>query len=334
MSAAVAGMALMLSLCPAVAGDVAAPPPDAAALGEGLFSDPRLSPDGRFSCASCHRPDAAFAEPGVARQHGRDGAPLAVNTPSLIDLDRRGPFRHDGAAGTLEQQVAVPLLAKNEMANPSLAAVADRLAAEPGTAADFVRVYGRPPVGGDVVSALAAYVRSLQFEDTPFDDWWRGDTAALSPAALRGLALFRGEAGCAACHLVDGVRPGFRDGRFHDTGIVARSARRPYPGGVPPSAGRMAVTGRHADRFRVRTPGLRGVAATPPYMHDGSIRSLEAVIRYYAAGGAAHDGLSPLIAPFMVDDGDVADLVAFLEALGPAAPSPAAVTAVSGAPAE
>jgi cytochrome c peroxidase len=327
-------MALILSLCPAVAGDVAATVPDAAALGERLFSDPRLSPDGRFSCASCHRQDAAFAEPGVARQRGRDGTPLAANTPSLIGLDRRGPFRHDGAAATLEEQVAVPLLAKNEMANPSLEAVADRLAAEPGAAADFVRVYGRLPIGGDVVSALAAYVRTLEFEDTPFDDWWQGDTAAPSPAALRGLALFRGQAGCAACHLVDGARPSFRDGRFHDTGIAARRTRRPFANGVRPSEGRIAVTGRPADRFRVRTPGLRGVAATPPYMHDGSIRSLEAVVRYYAAGGAAHDGLSPLIASFTIDDGDVADLVAFLETLGPAAAAPAAVSAVSGAPGE
>lgn len=330
-SAAAGGMALMLSVCLAAAGDAAATAPNAAALGERLFSDPRLSPDGRFSCASCHRPDAAFAEPGVARQRGRDGAPLATNTPSLIDLDRRGPFRHDGAAATLEEQVAVPLLAANEMANASLAAVADRLAAEPLIVADFVRVYGRPPTGGDIVAALAAYVRALEFGDTPFDRWRRGDRSALSPAAARGFALFRGRAGCAACHLVDGAHPGFRDGRFHDTGIAARRTRRPFADGVRPSEGRIAVTGRPADRDRIRTPGLRGVAATPPYMHDGSIRSLEAVVRYYAAGGAGHDGLSPLIAPFAVDDGDVADLVAFLQALAPAGSAPSPASTVSGA---
>ncbi len=326
-------MALMLSPCPAGAGDGAAPALDAAALGERLFSDPRLSPDGRFSCASCHRPDTSFAEPGVARQRGRDGAPLAVNTPSLIGLDRRDSFRHDGAAATLEVQIAVPLLATNEMANPSLEAVADRLAAAPQVAADFARVYGRSPTGGAVVAALAAYVRTLDIENTPFDDWRGGDASALSPAAQRGLALFRGEAGCAACHLLDGEPPNLRDGRFHDTGIAARRARRPFGNGVRPSEGRIAVTGLAADRYRVRTPGLRGVAATPPYMHDGSIGTLEAVVRYYAAGGAAHDGLSPLIAPFAVEDGDVADLVAFLKALGPGDGAPSPPT-VSGAPDE
>jgi cytochrome c peroxidase len=283
------------------------------ALGEALFSDPRLSPDGRFSCASCHRPDAAFAEPGVARQRGRDGLPLATNAPSLIGLAPRGPFRHDGGAPTLAAQVVVPLLADNEMANRSLAAVAERLAGDPDVVAAFIVAFGGGPTGERVVTALVAHLRSLQAQATPYDRFRAGDRTALSPAAARGLALFRGPAGCAACHLLDGS---FRDGRFHDTGIAARRSRRPFPDGLRPSEGRIAVTGQPADRYRVRTPGLRAVALTPPFMHDGSIRSLEAVVRYYAAGGAAHAGLSPLIAPFAVDDRDVADLVAFLEAVG------------------
>lgn len=315
--------------------DTAAPASATAtvALGAALFSDPQLSPDGRFSCASCHRPDAAFAEPGVALQRGRDGRPLATNAPSLVGLPRRGPFRHDGGAATLSAQVMVPLLAKNEMANPSLAAVAGRLAGDPQIAAAFEDAFGGGPTGERVVAALGAYVRSLEPPPSAYDRFRAGDETALSPAARRGLALFRGIAGCAACHLLDGS---FRDGRFHDTGIAARRARRPFPDGVRPSEGRIAVTGEAVDRYRVRTPGLRGVALTPPYMHDGSIRSLEAVVRYYAAGGAAHDGLSPLIAPFAVDDRDVADLVAFLEAVSGDAQAgervPAA--AVSAAPAE
>jgi cytochrome c peroxidase len=303
------------------------------ALGAALFSDPRLSPDGRFSCASCHRPDAAFAEPGVARQRGRDGRPLATNAPSLVGLPRHGPFRHDGGAATLAAQVMVPLLATNEMANPSLSAVAGRLAGDPQIVAAFDEAFGGGPTGERVVAALGAYLRSLQPPRSAYDRFRAGDETALSPAARRGLALFRGTAGCAACHLLDGA---FRDGRFHDTGIAARRAGRPFADGVRPTEGRIAVTGSPADRYRVRTPGLRGVALTPPFMHDGSMRSLEAVVRYYAAGGAAHDGLSPLIAPFAVDDRDVADLVAFLEAVSGDAPAgervPAA--AVSAAPAE
>lgn len=318
---------------PAAAGTVAAgevaaagPSPAVVALGSALFSDPRLSPDGRFSCASCHRPEGAFAEPGVARQVGRDGAPLATNTPSLLGLARRGPFRHDGGAPTLAAQIAVPLLAANEMANPSLAAVAARLAADPETTAGFQAAFGGGPTGERLVAALGAYLRALTPAPSPYDRYLSGDPAALSPAARRGLVLFRGRAGCAACHLLDG---GFRDGRFHDTGIAARRMRRPFPDGVRPSEGRIAVTGAASDRFRVRTPGLREVARTPPYMHDGSIRTLEDVVRYYAAGGAAHDGLSPLISPFAVDARDVADLVAFLEALGETSAVP-----VSAAPAE
>jgi cytochrome c peroxidase len=304
-----------------------------ATLGAALFADPRLSPDGHFSCASCHRTDAAFAEPGVARQRGRDGLPLAANAPGLIGLPRRGPFRHDGGAATLAAQVVVPLLAENEMANPSLAAVAERLAGDPQIAAAFTAAFGGGPTGERVVAALGAHLRSLEPSPSPYDRFRAGEATALSPAAQRGLALFRGPAGCAACHLLDGT---FRDGRFHDTGVAARRARRPFADGIRPSEGRIGVTGNPADRYRVRTPGLRAVALTPPYMHDGSIRSLEAVVRYYAAGGAAHAGLSPLIAPFAVDDRDVADLVAFLEAVsgdGPAGteepPAP-----VSAAPAE
>lgn len=322
-------LALAATAVPASAADTspttvattAAAPADPAAvsaLGAALFSDPRLSPDGRFSCASCHRPEAAFAEPGVARQRGRDGLPLATNAPSLIGLAPRGPFRHDGGAPTLAAQVAVPLLAANEMANPSLAAVAVRLAGDPVRVAGFEAAFGGGPTGERVVAALVAHLRSLQVPTTLDDRFRAGDRTALAPAAARGLALFRGPAGCAACHLLDG---GFRDGRFHDTGIAARRGRRPFPDGLRPSEGRIAVTGQPADRYRVRTPGLRAVALTPPYMHDGSIRTLEGVVRYYAAGGAAHAGLSPLIAPFAVDDRDVADLVAFLEAVGGETPS-------------
>ncbi len=303
--------------------DASGAAPAIVALGAALFTDPRLSPDGRFSCASCHRPEGAFAEPGVARQRGRDGMLLATNAPSLFGLARRGPFRHDGGAPTLAAQIAVPLLARNEMANPSLSAVAARLAAHPETVSDFGAAFGGGPTAERVVAALAAYLRSLAPAPSPYDHFLAGNAGALSPAARRGLALFRGRAGCAACHLVDGD---FRDGRFHDTGIAARRTRRPFPDGVRHSEGRIAVTGAAVDRFRVRTPGLREVARTPPYMHDGSIRTLEGVVRYYAAGGAAHVGLSPLIGPFAVDDRDVADLVAFLAALGetPAVPVSAA----------
>lgn len=321
--AAAAGvLAVSAPAAPSAAKETA--PAPVVALGASLFTDPRLSADGRFACASCHRPDAAFAEPGVARPLGSDGRPLETNAPSLFDLDRPGPFGHAGASATLAEQVAIPLLAQNEMGNPSLAAVADRLAADPDTVAAFTAAFGGGPTGDRVVGALAAYLRTLKAPPSPFERWRAGEAEALSPSARRGLALFRDAAGCAACHLLDGT---FRDGRFHDTGIAARRAGRPFAGGGPPGEGRITVTGLPADRYRVRTPGLRAVAMTPPYMHDGSIRTLEGVIRYYAAGGAAHDGLSPLIMPFSADAATVADLVAFLEALGPEA-------AVSAAPAE
>ena len=301
------------------AGPVPASPPAEAALGGRLFADPRLSPDGRFSCATCHRPDALFASPGVARSPGRDGRPLAVNTPSLVGLERHGPYGHDGGGATLEAQIAGALLARNEIANPSLQALGERLADDPVIAAGLAGAAGDRPAGEGVVAALAAFVRTLAPGEAPFDRWRRGDREALTPAARRGLALFRGAAGCAACHRLDGARPSFRDGRFHDTGIAARRWRRPLAAGADVSAGRMNVTGRPADRFRVGTPGLRTAASTPPYMHDGSLRTLADVVRYYAAGGARHDGLSPLLSPFPVDAGDVADLVAFLVSLDAAA---------------
>jgi cytochrome c peroxidase len=320
-------LAALVAMAPVAAPSAAGetPPGPVAALGASLFTDPRLSIDGRFSCASCHLPDAAFAQPGVARPVGSDGLPLSANAPSLLNLDRNGPFGHAGAATTLAQQVAVPLLAANEMGNPSLAAVADRLAADPKNSAAFTAAFGAGPSGERVVAALAAYLETLTAPISAYDRWRAGEADALSPAARRGLALFRGEAGCAGCHLLDGT---FRDGRFHDTGIAARRAGRPFADGRPPGEGRIAVTSRAADRYRTRTPGLRAVAMTPPYMHDGSIRTLAGVVRYYAAGGAAHPGLSPLILPFTADETAVADLVAFLTALGPE-PVP-----LSGAPGE
>jgi cytochrome c peroxidase len=326
--AVLAALAMSLSAAPAGAADgfttggrsLGLPRSPAAAaplvsLGAALFADPRLSPDGRFSCASCHRPEAAFAEAGIARPLGRDGRPLARNAPGLGTTALQSSFGWDGGARRLEKQVLRPLTAAREMGNPSVEAVAARLSALPDYSRKFARAFAGPPTGERIAAALAAYVRSLASGETAFDRWrYGGDGAALSPAARRGFALFRAH-GCSACHLVGATSAPFTDGRFHDTGIAARRLARPLDPAGPPDPGRAGITGRASDVGRFRTPSLRGVARTPPYMHDGSIRSLAAVVRYYAAGGVRHPGLSPLVAPFRAGDRDVADLVAFLESL-------------------
>jgi cytochrome c peroxidase len=194
---------------------------------------------------------------------------------------------------------------------------------------------------GTLGMAIASYERTLVSGDSPFDRYfYGGDEDAMAPAARRGLALFRGEAACATCHTIGADHALFTDDAFHNTGVGSRAARSGSAGGTqrvqaapgvyldvprsiiakvsePPTRdqGRYEVTAKEADRFRYRTPGLRNVALTAPYMHDGSLATLRDVVDFYRRGGIPNEGLDPLIRPLDLTDDEVADLVAFLESL-------------------
>jgi cytochrome c peroxidase len=248
---------------------------------------------------------------------------------------------HDGRAATLEEQIWGPLLSPIEMANDSPEALTRKLRTLEDYDGLFEAAFAGARADKDTIAgALASYERALLAADSPFDRWrFGGDETALSDAARRGFALFSGEAGCAQCHSVADDHALFTDDQFHDTGIGYLQSGRRTPAttrvrlaaGVyaevdreivdevsePPVTddGRAEATGDPNDRWKYRTPTLRNVALTAPYMHDGSIATLAAVVDYYADGAAPHDGLDPRLRRLDLDAGARADLVAFLESL-------------------
>lgn len=292
-------------------------PPAAAAIGLGrkLFFDARLSADGRLACASCHQPDRAFTQTGLRLPVGITGKPLARNAPSLLNVAYMRHIMQDGEAHSLEAQMLAPLFLPDEMGNTSIAAFVARVAALPDYAGAFEESFGEAASIANIGKALAGYERTLVSGNSPFDRWhFAGDEAALSPQAKAGYSLFTGKAGCASCHEIGEHDALFTDQGFHNTGIGARAGAEPQADHAT-DLGRETVTHDRADRFKYRTPMLRGVALTAPYMHDGSLASLEDVVRFYNAGGLPNPGLDPLIHPLGLTDEEIASLVAFLESL-------------------
>jgi cytochrome c peroxidase len=279
---------------------------DVVALGERLFFDPELSASGAVSCASCHRPERAFSDsvpisPGV---FGRTGQ---RNAPALVNRAYGRTFFWDGRAATLEEQVLHPIQDSVEMGQP-LAALAERLRRSARYRAEFRRAFGRPAIDSTAVArALASYVRTIRSGNAPVDRWRDGDSSALSPDARRGFALFTGRANCVTCH----VGPNFTDEEFHNTGVSARSDLR--NGASDP--GRAGVTGLPRNQGAFKTPTLRDVVLSAPYMHDGSMGTLEQVVAFYDSGGRANPMLDPEIKPLGLTKQERSDLVAFLRAL-------------------
>ena len=269
-------------------------------LGKQLFFDPRLSGNNTMSCASCHLPERAFGD-GIQWNKGETGVTLVRNTLSCLNVGFYDKFFWDGRAATLEQQALGPIESSAEM-NQSLDMLERELAAVPGYVEQFRAVFGTRPGRAEIAKALAAFQRTLVAGPSPFDRYLLGDDAALSADARRGLELFQGEARCIECH--HGPMPS--DGRFHRLGLTAEDR------------GRAEVTNLRDDLYRIRTPTLRNVADTGPYMHDGTYSSLEAVVTTYYRGvpEATNDGL-PNEAPDLRGQSfsDVAYLIAFLESL-------------------
>ncbi len=314
--------------------------PEAVALGRKLFLDRRLSGNGTMSCAMCHVPEQGFAQNGLATSVGSAGRSLRRNAPTLLNVAFHAHLFHDGRETSLEAQAWSPLLAENEMANASAGDVVARVAALPDYAGRFERAFAGAPVSRATIGrALAAYQRSLVAGGSRFDRWWfGGDKSAMSDEERRGFHLFRFRAGCAQCHSVDDDHALFTDQRFHNTGTGhdrAAALERPVrvelaPGlvaevtreallrfGEKPAddLGRMEVTRDPADRWKYRTPSLRNVALTAPYMHDGSLATLEEVVAFYDRGGGADPDRADYLFPLGLSDADRRALVAFLKTL-------------------
>jgi cytochrome c peroxidase len=252
--------------------------PEKIELGRRLFFDRRLSRDGSISCSSCHDPERAFSD-GRAIAVGVLGRQGRRNAPALINRGYGRSFFWDGRVATLEEQVLKPIQDPNEMDMTLLEA-----AAHVGLSA------------AEISRALASYVRSILSGDSPFDRYINGDRAALSTEQQAGLQLFRGKANCTACH----VGPNFTDERLHNTGVAWRDGR---------------LADRGAGRGDFKTPTLREITRTAPYMHDGSLATLEEVIEYYDRGGNRNPGLDPELRPLRLSVEERRSLLAFLRSL-------------------
>ncbi len=271
-----------------------------AALGSLLFRDVRLSGAGDRSCSTCHQPDKGFTD-GKANAEGISGRPLQRNTPHLFDLAWGQSFYWDGRAPTLEAQVHFPLTLPDEMSG-DFAEMSRRLSAEPKMAAAFAEAF---PVSRGIsepliVKALADYVRSIVAPETRFDRWVSGDDAALTQQELAGFSIFVGKAGCVACH--GGWR--FTDDAFHDIGLPSTDP------------GRGALAGSDAGLPQFKTPGLRELLHTAPYMHDGSLKTLHDVVDHYAGGLTLRPSLAPnIVRDLRLDESEKEALISFLESL-------------------
>lgn len=283
------------------------------ALGKKLFAEERLSKNGRVACATCHVATLAFTD-GIATSRGVTRKPLSRNAPSLLNVAVSGPLFWDGRVASLEEQARIPILHADEMGLADEEEACRIVAEIPEYPPLFEAAFGdRTITLQRIARAIAAFERSLLAGDAPFDRWWAGDATAMSDAAQRGYRVFLGDGACAQCHTVRQSYALFTDNDFHNTGAGV--------GAGLDDLGRFVVTGRDEDRGAFRTPGLRNVELTAPYMHDGSLASLPAVIDFYAEGGRPNSHLSPLIHPLALDEGQRSDLLAFLKALtSPALP--------------
>lgn len=271
-------------------------------LGRRLFFDPILSADKTVACASCHQPDHGFAG-SEARPRGIRGQRAARRAPSLFNRAYGTSFFWDGRESTLEGQALRPIEDPVEMGS-TLAAVLERLRAEATYKEQFAAAFPDGVTAANLGRALASFERVLLRGDSPVDRFRRqGDTQALSAQQRHGLWLYESKGRCWRCH--SGAN--FTDEAYHNTGVSW--------GKVPLDLGRFAVTKKETDRGRFKTPTLRGVALTGPYMHDGSLSSLEDVVEFYNRGGGAHLNLDPMLAPLNLSEDEKRDLAAFLKAL-------------------
>ena len=310
------------------------------ALGRKLFFDRRLSLNQTFSCAMCHIPEQGFTSQEQATAIGIEGRTVRRNAPTIYNVAYLTSLFHDGRESTLENQVWGPFLAANEMGNPSVGAVIDKLTSLADYRGLFEKAFRRGPSMDTVGQAIASYERTLNAGDSPFDRWHYGHQAdALSPAAQQGYALFTGKAGCAQCHTLGPKMALFTDNQLHNTGVGYEESMRREPDktrvqvapGVtfdvsaasigqvaetrPGDLGRYEITQNPADRWKYRTPSLRNVTLTAPYMHHGGLATLREVVEFYNRGGVPNENLDPLIQPLHLGADDIDKLVAFLESL-------------------
>ena len=313
-------------------------PPTAAkiSLGRKLFFDERLSQSGELSCGSCHLPHEGFTVNEGATPVGHAGMILRRNAPTLLNVAYQRSFFLDGRQSSLEKQALEPFTVEDELANPSLDVVIDRIRQLPDYAGLFEKAFGEGPSPRTLAHAISAYELTLLAADSPFDRWrYGGEEDALDAIAKQGFDLFTGKAGCVNCHALGEREALFTDHLFHDDGVgwipsrdigagrlmtprglpVYAELNDPDADPTPSDMGRMEVTKEFIDMFRYRTPSLRNIELTAPYMHNGTFETLEDIVAYYGDGGFRHFGIDPLVRDLDLNDAEEEALVAFLKSL-------------------
>ena len=271
-------------------------------LGKQLYFDGRLSKNDAVSCAFCHNPVTGFADPkqtsvGVIGQRGGRQAPTVYNTAF-------NPFQFwDGRAGSLEEQAIGPIHNPIEMAETH-EHVTVKLNNIKGYRDQFHAVFGTGVNIQGIGEAIAAYERTIISTKSAFDQFVLGDAKAMDESAQRGMNLFKGKARCILCH----NGPNFTDNHFHNLGV-------PQVGPLKEDLGRYNVTLRERDKGAFKTPTLRSITETAPYMHDGAFKTLEEVVDFFDRGGKDNPNLSPLMKPLGLSPQEKTDLIAFLKVL-------------------
>jgi cytochrome c peroxidase len=307
-------------------------------LGKKLFFDRGLSMNGTLSCAMCHIPDQGFTSNQSALSVGMEGRSLRRNAPSLYNIAFKHYLFLDGRETDLAAQVWGPLLAPDEMGNPAIGQVLSRLRKNSDYAADFNVAFPSEGVTMTTLGrAIAAYEATILRGDSRFDLAVFGGLAnKMTELEWLGLELFKSKAGCAFCHIIGDDTALFTDQIWHNTGVAFRNRNHTKMiqielakginktidpvtlglGALPArDVGRFEITNNPADRWSYITPLLRGIKETAPYMHDGSLMTLEEVVDFYDRGGGPNPELDEKIRPLNLTQKEKAAIVAFLKVL-------------------
>ena len=304
------------------------------ALGEKLYFDKRLSASGSVSCALCHDPANAFTDQ-EALSTGASGNPGTRNAPTILNAMFSERLFWDGRAGSLEEQAKQPLTNPAEMGMGSYDLVVARVSSIPEYQKTFRRVFGsRPGITIETIAkAIAAFERTQLSGNSQFDRFITGDVTAITEAQKRGWKLFSGKAKCIECHSYSTDSPFFSDFKFHNTGIGMTSSKfevlADRAGHVTQKVsaaelahhtdfselGRFLVTRQPADIAAFKTPTLRDIELTRPYMHSGAFKTLLDVVRFYNQGGEKNPFLDKKMQPLGLSDAEMSDVVEFLRSL-------------------
>lgn len=269
-----------------------------AALGKMLFFDPRLSINQNISCATCHNPSFGW-EQAMPLAVGAQNTELGRHNPTILNLAWGDSFFWDGRAATLEEQALGPIQSAVEM-NMPLDVLIDRVRGIQGYHPYFNSIFTEGITAETIAKAIATFERTVVSGPSPFDRWIEGDESAISASAKRGFELFNGKAKCSACH----AGWNFTDNKFHDIGLPTLDEGRFV---IDPSS--------ELNRHAFKTPGLRNISQRAPFMHNGSIANLDAVLVHYLSGGIPRPSRSPDMGFLPINSDDMSDLKAFLMTL-------------------